>query len=353
MKGVLQGDRVIFGTDAIPELYETLYYGRVRGDKLELALVEAAYLLDREKISVTADGKPLGFRELFILASQAQELFELKYIVYRDLRERGYFVQPGVIDFRVFPRGGRPNVVPSRYFVHVISERKPLPLADIVGNLQAALNVRKEMVLAIVDEESDITYYGVKANVLKGQMAPPDVGPVPGSATLLEDRVVVWDRSLSEALHAQGFYGNPLDEQRLQLSLVESAYLIMRHKLEVADRSGAPVALDTFTERALAFEPDFKRKLLVYADLRDKGLVAKTGFKFGSSFRVYEHVESIAKIPHSRFLVDAHGFDYVFHLQALSRSVRLANSVRKEMVFACDKDGESTVRYFSLGRIKL
>jgi tRNA-intron endonuclease len=110
------------------------------------------------------------------------------------------------------------------------------------------------------------------------------------------------------------------------------------------------MALDAFVARALAFEPDFEMKLMVYADLRDKGLVAKTGFKFGSSFRVYEQVESVAKIPHSRFLVDAHGFDYVFHLQALSRSVRLANSVRKEMVFAYEKDG---IHYFSLGRIKL
>jgi tRNA-intron endonuclease len=350
MKGVLQGDRVIFGAEAVPELYETLYYGRLKGDKLELALVEAAYLLDREKISVISDGKQLGFRELFILASQAQELFELKYIVYRDLRERGYFVQPGVIDFRVFPRGGRPNVTPSKYFVHVISERKPLPLADIVGNLQAALNVRKEMVLAIVDEESDITYYGVKTSTLKGQMSLPDIAPVPEGATLLEDRVVIWDRGLSETLHTRGFYGNPLDEQRLQLSLVESAYLIMRNKLEVADRSGAAMTLDAFVARALAFEPEFERKLAVYADLRDKGLVAKTGFKFGSSFRVYEQVESIEKIPHSRYLVDAHSPDYVFNLQGLSRSVRLANSVRKEMVFAYDRDG---IRYFSLGRIKL
>ncbi len=350
MKGVLQGDRVIFGKEAVPELYETLYYGRIKGDKLEMALVEAAYLLDREKISVTADGKPLGFRELFIIASQAQELFELKYIVYRDLRERGYFVQPGVIDFRVFPRGGRPNVTPSKYFLHVISERKPLPLADIVNNLQAALNVRKEMVLAIVDEESDITYYGVKMSTLKGEMSLPDITPQSGVATLLEDRVVIWDRGLSETLHAQGFYGNPLDEQRLQLSLVESAYLIMRNRLEVADRSGATMALDAFVARALAFEPEFERKLAVYADLRDKGLVAKTGFKFGSSFRVYEQVESIAKIPHSRYLVDAHSLDYVFNLQGLSRSVRLANSVRKEMLFAYDKDG---IHYFSLGRIKL
>lgn len=350
MKGLLKGDRVVFGPDAVPELYETLHYGRMKGENFELALVEAAYLIDREKVSVEEDGRPLDFRAFFVRASQAQEYFELKYIVYRDLRERGYYVQPGVTDFRVFPRGGKPSQAASRYFVHVISERKPLPMGELVGNLQAALNVRKEMVLAIVDEESDITYYGVKVAGMVGGNVPPDVQPKPGSATLLEDRVVIWDREISGKLHANGFYGNPLDEKRLQLSLVEAAYLIMRNMLEVADSSNAVMNLDAFVARALVFEPDFMRKLKVYADMRDKGLVAKTGFKFGSGFRVYEKVESVEKIPHSRYLVDPLADDHVFHLQALSRSVRLANSVRKEMAFAYEKDG---IRYFSLGRIKL
>jgi tRNA-intron endonuclease len=350
MKGLLKGDRVVFGADAVPELYETLHYGRLKGDRLELALVEAAYLLDREKIAVEADGKSLDFRAFFIRASQAQEYFEVKYIVYRDLRERGYYVQPGVTDFRVFPRGGKPNMAVSRHFVHVISERKPLPMAEITGNLQAALNVRKEMVLAIVDEESDITYYGVKAVNMAGSNTPPEVRPQPGTSTLLEDRVVIWDREISGKLHTLGFYGNPLDEKRLQISLVEAAYLIMRNLLEVADTGDNVMSLDAFVARAKAFEPDFERKLKVYADLRDKGLVAKTGFKFGSGFRVYEQFESIDKIPHSRFLVDALGDDHVFHLQALSRSIRLANSVRKEMAFAYEKNG---INYFSLGRIKL
>ena len=180
MKGVLNGDKVVFGSDVVAELYTTQYYGRIKDDMLELALVEAAYLLDRERITVDQAGRSLSFRDFFIIASQTQEYFELKYIVYRDLRERGYYVQPSVTDFRVYPRGGKPNVSPSKYFVHVVTERKPMPLQQLIGNLQAALNVRKEMVLAIVDEESDITYYGVKLNTLKGDMEPVELAPVAG-----------------------------------------------------------------------------------------------------------------------------------------------------------------------------
>ncbi len=358
MNGTLKGDRVVMGKDAIEELYNNLYYGRIKDDTLELALVEAAYLLDRDRIAVTREGKTLSFRELFIAASRLQEYFELKYIVYRDLRERGYYVQPGVTDFRVYPRGGKPGVTASHLFVHVVTERKPLPLSRLISNLQAALNVRREMALAIVDEESDITYYGVRFQRMRGGMKPLDAEIKTGVATLLADRVVIWDEGLSRQLHEQGFYGNMLDEKRLQISLVEAAYLMLKYGLEIVDtKTNEPLALENFIAQARTIEPPFEGKLKVYEDLRERGLVAKTGFKFGSHFRVYEKIESIRKIPHSLYLVDYIGNDHMFDLPDLSRSVRLANSVRKEMVYAYEKEGAAFenegVQYFSLGRIKL
>ncbi|HMK47180.1 MAG TPA: tRNA-intron lyase [Methanocella sp.] len=350
MNGVLKGDKVVMGDDSVAELYNAQYYGRMRGDVLELTLVEAAYLLDRERITVKRGGKSLDFKGFFIAAAQVQQYFELKYIVYRDLRERGYYVQPSVTDFRVYPRGGKPNVTPSKYFVHVITERKPMSMQQLVSNLQAALNVRKEMALAIVDEESDITYYSVRFHAPNGGMEPIRLSPKKGSATFLEDRVVIWDSEVSSELHRGGFYGNPMDALRLQLSLVEAAYLIMRGNLEVEDQNGHAIVLDDFVTKAQQIEPSFRGKLTTYADLRDRGLVVKTGFKFGSHFRVYEKIESIERIPHSKYLVEFVGHEHVFQMQDLSRAIRLSNSVRKEMVFAFDKNG---VQYFSIGRIKL
>lgn len=365
MKGELKGDRVVMGSDAVEELYNVLYYGRLKDDTLELALVEAAYLLDREKISVDSNGRSLSFRDLFIEASHLQEYFELKYIVYRDLRERGYYVQPGVTDFRVYPRGGKPGVTASHLFVHVVTERKPLPLTQLISNLQAAVNVRREMALAIVDEESDITYYGVKFQRMRGGMGPLDVEMKKGVATLMADRVIVWDQGMSLQLHEKGFYGNMLDEKRLQISLIESAYLMKKYGLEIIDtETNEPLKLETFIQKTRTIDRDFEGKLKVYEDLRERGLVAKTGFKFGSHFRVYLKIENIKKIPHSLYLVDYIENGHVFDLPDLSRSVRLANSVRKEMVFAFEKDGAASdkggivsdsggVQYFSLGRIKL
>jgi len=142
-----------------------------------------------------------------------------------------------------------------------------------------------------------------------------------------------------------------LDEKRLQLSLVESAYLMKKYGLEIIDtEKNEPLQLENFIEKTRTIDRGFEGKLKVYEDMRDKGLVAKTGFKFGSHFRVYLKIETIKKIPHSLYLVDYIEDSHVFNMPDLSRSVRLANSVRKEMVFAFEKSG---IQYFSLGRIKL
>ncbi|MDI6888442.1 MAG: tRNA-intron lyase [Methanocellales archaeon] len=348
MRGELIGDRVVLGKDAITKLYSTSYYGRPRESKLELSLVEAAYLLGEGKISIVLDEKPLDFKEFFEVASTLMKNFELKYIVYKDLRGRGYYVQPSVTDFRIYPRGGKPGKTRAAYFVRVVSEREALPLVDITRYLEIAENVRKRIILAIVDEESDTTFYDVKKTGMKGETKFVDGK---GEGTLLEDRVIVWTPMLAKTLHQKSFFGKPLDEKRLQLSLVESAYLIKKKVLKIMDSAGNAIDIKKFTKKAAQIEPHFGRKFKVYKNLRDNGMVVKTGFKFGSHFRVYEKVESLDKLIHSKYLVHAIQGDHVFLLPELSRAIRLAQSVRKRMIFAYVTDKK--VEYIDIGRTKL
>ncbi|WP_321418936.1 tRNA-intron lyase [uncultured Methanomethylovorans sp.] len=355
MIGILVNDRVKAGKQAINELYNVGYYGRPKGDTLELTLIEAAYLHYKKKLEIQIEDKSLSFENFFTEASKRQQYFDLKYIVYKDLRERGYYVQPSVTDFRVYPRGGHPGKTPAKFFVHVISERIPLSLRELRMSLEAAHNVHKTMVLAIVDEESDITFYEIRKVDPKGdvKLIEDAVQGIYGRSTFLEDRVVVWDSDVSSSLHAEGFYGHPLDADRLQLSLVESGYLLKKGILEVADMSGTSFALafDEFAAKASVIESEFMLKYFAYEDLRDRGLVPKTGFKFGSHFRVYLNFKSVDKLPHSEYLVHSISEDYEFALPVMSRAVRLANSVRKRMIYAVHDNVQCT--YIDIGRIKM
>jgi tRNA-intron endonuclease len=341
----LMGDKVSLGPEALSDLYEQGYFGRPKGKGLALSLVEAAYLLDRSRIQVLSGKDGLDFRSFFQAASSLEKGFEFRYVVYKDLRERGYYVQPGRPDFRVYPRGGQPGKSPAEFYVLVISEREPLALKDLLQSVKLATQMRKKLMLAIVDEESDITFYEAREKVMTGMMAEVKEN---GMATLLEDRVVLWDPEASRRLHECGFFGKPVGE-RLQLSLVESAYLLDQGMITLLDRAGGTLDLLGFAARAKLIESDFDQKFRVYKDLRDRNLVVKTGFKFGTHFRVYKQVKGPGKVPHSEYLVHTVPEDHVFLPPVLSRAVRLAHSVRKLMIFAYAGDD---VGYLEIKRLK-
>jgi tRNA-intron endonuclease len=335
LSGELTENVVITGKEGLEELHRTSFYGRPKGNSLELSLTESAYLIYMKKMTVKSAGEYLDFEQFFIRASNVVKNFELFYIVYKDLRGRGYYVQPSDIGFRVYPRGGHPGKGPAEFLVFVTSERIPLSLSIIKKHLDNSDNKKKRLILAIVDEESDITHYEVKKLIPSGSsiLKPKTLHSV---VTLLEDRCMVWEPDESNRLHKEGFFGKPMDEGHLQLSLVESCYLMYSGVMEIEKRDHEKLDFAEFSDIATRIESDFMLKYKVYEKLRNSGLVPKTGF-FDS-------------ISHSNYLVHAISHDHIFSLQQVSRAVRLANSVKKEMIYAVVSE---MIDFIIIGRVRL
>ena len=352
MYGVLSGDRIIL-LAADSESYEQKGFGSEKRSErtISLSLEEAAYLVETGKLKIAAEetgGSALTLEELFMHALEIQPNFGARYLVFKDLRERGYVVQPGERDFLLFPRGTKPGVKPARYFIRIFSERECLAAQEILQLLQLAQNMRKEPIIAVVDAESDVTYYEVRELPLDwGEKREARTGIASlkkerKAISLVADKVIVWDSELAEYLHETAFYGNLTKEKWLLLSLVEAAYLIEKGVL-AADS-------EQFKAHAAMIDPEFQLKYVIYADLRDKGLVPKTGYKFGSHFRVYRGAQQ----THSTELIHVLPESHVFSLPALARAVRLAHGVKKRMIFAFIKEGVGDQRrYVAVGRMKL
>ncbi|MCE8425073.1 MAG: tRNA-intron lyase [Candidatus Methanoperedens sp.] len=349
LSGKLIENSVMIHENGVEELHRTSFYGRPRDNALELSLPESAFLIYVDKIKVELDGIELDFRQFFMKASSLVKNFELFYIVYKDLRERGYFIQPAAMGFRVYPRGGHPGKTPAQFFVFVTSERMPLALSDLKKHIDTVDNLKKRLVLAIVDEESDITFYEAKRTYPSGT-CKIDLNISLSTTSFLEDRCMIWDSSTSNELHNGRFFGKPMDEGLLQLSLVESSYLMNKGIIEIENRHNEKLDFTKFSGIASRIESDFMTKYKVYEALRNRGLIPKTGFKFGTHFRVYRSFEKVSDIKHSDFLVHAIEHDHIFSLLQLSRAVRLANSVRKEMIYA---SAGSEVDFFVIGRMRL
>jgi tRNA-intron endonuclease len=334
MDATLDDEVVRAGRQAREQFYDARGYGRPSDGGLELAPIEAAHLLYRGDLDAV-DG--MDFREF--LASAACP--DLGFLVYKDLRDRGFYLSParegwvadpGGADLVVYPRGKGPWDDEVAHRVRVVSERATVA-ADALG----------DVVLAVVDEESAITYLETSRPDATGatEYAPPsDV-----EAVLLDDRVLVWGPPAG--LYERGFYGQPLDDgegvETLQLSLVEAAYLVRQGALDLT--GGEAAVLDT--GRAVEGER-FDRRLRVYAALRERGLVPKTGYKFGADFRTYADVESVENLGHSELLIRVLGGDHAFAPRDLALDVRLAGGVRKRMVFALAGDD---IAWLEVGRL--
>ena len=351
MDAAMHDDEVRVGGDARQRFHDSRGYGRPRsGDEIALAPVEAAHLLYRGDLD-SVDG--MGFRAFL---TSREETFGPRFLVYLDLRDRGFYLSPAReewlgkasegealadldgIDYVVYPRGKGPGDGEVAHRVRVVGERTEVPAASL-----------GDAVLAVVDEEGDLTYLETTGFDPGGETTVEPQQPVTG--TLLEDRVLVWDPP--GPLHDQGFYGQPLegraaDHEILHLSLVEAAYLAAQGGLELADGGGVA----TLVERGRAVEGDrFDRRIQAYRELRDAGSVPKTGFKFGADFRVYREVESVEELGHSEFLVRVLPPDHAFAPRDLALDVRLAHGVRKRMVFGLDGDNGETTRWLAVRRL--
>ncbi|RXE55812.1 endonuclease [Methanoculleus taiwanensis] len=335
MKAIFDGRWVRLGGEG-RTLYEQGGYGRPEGGGLRLAPQEALYLMERGKVEV----QEYSFDALLGYFA-GQQNFIRSYLVYRDIRERGYVVQPGPHDFRVFRRGHKPGGGRSQYLIRVLSERDLIEFERLSEDVLSSTNMRKQYVLAVVDDEDELTYYEVKVQNLP-EIAPPAHGEPVNAAVY--GTYALAHLSPGSTLE-ENWYGKRLDAERLMLRPVETIYLVRRDGLSLRS-DGAVIDADTFVEIVGEKDVEIREKERVYADLRDKGYIPRTGYKFGHHFRVYS-----GKKTHSEMLVHAMPSGVSLPMSTISRSVRLAHSVKKKMLFGCVQSID--IRYVEFTRIKL
>jgi tRNA-intron endonuclease, archaea type len=318
-------------------LYEQSGYGRLEPGGLKLSHQEALYLLHRQKIDITG----YTFDTLFSVFAD-EPGFLRSFLVYRDLRERGYVVQAGPHDFRVFRRGEKPGTSESLYLVRVLSERDPIRFITLIEEVMTSRNMRKQYILAVVDDEEELTYYEIKLQ----KMAEPG-DPVPElsryEATLVGKSAMILVAPHSDLEHA-GF-GKRLDDERLMFAPVELLYLIGRGSISLR-KGTVPVTADEYFTLASETDQELAEKDKVYTELRRHNFTPRTGYKFGHHYRVY-----CGKNLHSDMLVHAVEKEASLPMSVISRSVRMAHSVKKKMLFgAVHTNG---IQFVEFARIKL
>jgi tRNA-intron endonuclease len=89
----------------------------------------------------------------------------VKYSVFCDLRKRGYVVKTALkfgAEFRVYDKGKSVGEDHARWILFPVSENNVMTWHDFSAKNRVAHSTNKALLIAIVDEEGDVSYYEEK-----------------------------------------------------------------------------------------------------------------------------------------------------------------------------------------------
>lgn len=132
-------------------------FGELKKTKLFFTAYESFYLVEKQKIRVFAPktSGELFLRDLVRKFSVGKPEIWIKYLVYRDLRDRGYLVRESDknFDFDIYGKG------PLRRLISIVYEGGEASLRKLRKLLEISEAEKKELILAVVDRRTDIVYY--------------------------------------------------------------------------------------------------------------------------------------------------------------------------------------------------
>ncbi len=159
-------DTAIVNAEDAQRVYEKGFYGDIQEDgTLKLSPVETLLLVERNRLEVlNENNEALNFQTLTKIFMKSNLDIWLKYLVYRDLRSRGYVVRAGYggnIDFRLYPRGAKLGTDTSKSLIYTVNEGAPIGLEDLDRVTKLAVSTRKRLTMAVVNRQGEVTYYQV------------------------------------------------------------------------------------------------------------------------------------------------------------------------------------------------
>ena len=170
MKSELIDNRiVVWNIKDSQKLFSQGYYGKPIGipkPKLDeinvpliLDLIEGLYLLQKSKISIYSKKKKITEAEMAEICRKEYHNFDKKFQVYKNFRDKGYIVNPGIkfgCDFAVYQKG--PGIDHAPYLVQVYNTSDVISSTGVVLAGRLATTVRKQFILAIPHGKDDVNY---------------------------------------------------------------------------------------------------------------------------------------------------------------------------------------------------
>ena len=136
------------GNERAVSLNQKSQFGKLSEDCLELSLMEAAYLMESGRLDIYENNEKCEIQ--YIIDMIREDNLYGKYLVYRDLKNRGYIIKTGFkygSEFRLYERGTGPGKTHSDFLVKVLYETNEVNVLDFASYVRVSHGVNKKLLL--------------------------------------------------------------------------------------------------------------------------------------------------------------------------------------------------------------
>ena len=147
-------------------------FGESEKDTLILNSFETLYLLYNNKLELKKINKNIVFDELIQKYIQKNDDILTRFLLYRDLRTKGYVVKDGFgfgSDFRVYEKGtyGQKD---AKFLIFALNEGTQQKIGNLYKNIHEITQMGKEPIIAVIERRGEIIYYKInKMNFLENK----------------------------------------------------------------------------------------------------------------------------------------------------------------------------------------
>ncbi|QLH04297.1 tRNA-intron lyase [Nitrosopumilus oxyclinae] len=138
-------------------------FGEIEEKKLFLKSFETLYLLYAKRLILKKNKKQINFDIFMNICQKTDSETLTKFLIYRDLRNRGYVVKDGFgfgSDFRVYERGhyGEKG---AKFLIFGLNEGQQEKMGNLQKKIEEITQMGKEPIIAVIERRGEVIYYKI------------------------------------------------------------------------------------------------------------------------------------------------------------------------------------------------
>ena len=163
VNGKIISDQVcISDKDMIHELAQK-GFGEMDDGQLFLQSFETLYLLYVNRLVLKKNTKHINFNSFMGICQKTDSEILTKFLIFRDLRNRGYVVKDGFgfgSDFRVYERGhyGEKG---AKFLIFGFNEGQQEKMGSLQKKIEEITQMGKEPIIAVIERRGEVIYYKI------------------------------------------------------------------------------------------------------------------------------------------------------------------------------------------------